>query len=61
MAAAALLCKPLQDIERRTDGEALREGVAKDRIVSMHDLEMRHGRMSRQQRFDGHKAAGGRE
>lgn len=36
---------------------ALREGVAKDRIVSVHDPEMRHGRKSSQQRFDGHKTA----
>ena len=58
MAAAELQCKLLlQDIERRPDGVALREGVAKDRIVSVHDPEMRHGRKSSQQRFDGHKAA----
>ena len=58
MAAAELLCKLLlQDIERRPDGVALREGVAQDCIVSVHDPEMRHGRKSRQQRFDGHKAA----
>ena len=58
MAAAELLCKLLlQDIERRPDGVVLREGVAKDRIVSVHDPEMRQGRKSSQQRFDGHKAA----
>ena len=58
MAAAELLCKLLlQDIERRPDGVALREGVAKDRIVSVHDPEMRHGHKSSQQHFDGHKAA----
>ena len=58
MAASELLCKLLlQDIERRPDGVALREGVAQDRSVSVHDPEMRHGRKSSQQRFDGHKAA----
>ena len=58
MAASELLCKLLwQDMERRSDGVVLREEVAQDRIVSVHDPEMRHGRKSRQQRFDGHKAA----
>ena len=58
MAAAELLCKLLlQDIERRSDGVALRERVSQDRIVSVHDPEMRHGRKSSQQCFDGHKAA----
>jgi len=45
-----------QDIEVREDGESrLKQGVAKDRIVSVHDPEMRHGRKSKQTRFDGHK------
>ena len=58
MAAAELLCKQLlQDIERRADGVALREGVNKDRIVSVSDPEMRHGRKSSHRRFDGHKAS----
>jgi hypothetical protein len=35
----------------------LKEGVARDRVVSVHDPEMRHGRKSRSKRFDGHKAA----
>jgi hypothetical protein len=47
----------LQDIERRSEGPALKEGVAPDRIVSVHDPEMRHGRKSASKRFDGHKAA----
>lgn len=55
--AAGLLSRVLaQDIERREDGPALREGVAPDRIPSVHDPEMRHGRKSRAKRFDGHKA-----
>jgi hypothetical protein len=33
----------------------LRCGIAKDRILSVHDPEMRHGRKSERQRFDGYK------
>jgi len=45
-----------QDVEVREDGTAgLKQGVAKDRIVSVHDPEMRHGRKSKKVRFDGHK------
>lgn len=33
----------------------LRRGTAKDRILSVHDPEMRHGRKSKAQRFDGYK------
>ncbi len=58
MAAAELLGKLLwQDIERRTDGVAVRKGVAQDRIVSVSDPEMRHCHKSSHRRFDGHKAA----
>jgi len=54
--AAGLLSRVLgQDIERREDGPALRQGVAKDRMPSVHDPEMRHGRKSKAKRFDGHK------
>jgi hypothetical protein len=45
----------LQDIERRPDGAALREGVSPDRVASVHDPQMRHGRKSAAKRFDGHK------
>jgi hypothetical protein len=56
--AAGVLSRVLgQDIERRADGPALKEGVAPDRLVSVHDPEMRHGRKSATKRFDGHKAA----
>jgi transposase len=56
--AAGLLSRVLvQDVERRDDGPAIKEGVAKDRLVSVHDPEMRHGRKSASKRFDGHKAA----
>ena len=51
----------LQDIERRSgdgdDGVSLKAGVSKDRMVSVHDPDMRHGHKSSRRRFDGHKAA----
>ena len=54
--AAGLLSRVLaQDIERRDDGPDLRIGVTKDRMPSVHDPEMRHGRKSKAKRFDGHK------
>ncbi len=56
--AAGLLAQLLaQDIERRADGAHLKRGVSPDRIVSVHDPEMRHGRKSASKRFDGHKGA----
>jgi transposase len=56
--AAGLLSRVLvQDVERREDGPAITEGVAKDRLLSVHDPEMRHGRKSASKRFNGHKAA----
>ena len=47
----------LQDIERTEEGVGLKEGVSRDRIVSVHDPEMRHGHKSSSKRFDGHKAS----
>ena len=47
----------LQDVERTDDGVSLRDGVSRDRMMSVHDPEMRHGRKSSSRRFDGHKAA----
>lgn len=45
-----------QDVEEAEDGSPkLRQGVAKDRRISIEDDEMRHGRKSRSQRFDGYK------
>ena len=35
----------------------MRDGVSRDRILSVHDPEMRHGHKSSSRRFDGHKAA----
>jgi hypothetical protein len=47
----------LQDIERQADGVSLKQGVTPDRIVSVHDPQMRHGRKSATRRFAGHKGA----
>ena len=47
----------LQDVERPEEGVGLKEGVSRDRIVSVHDPEMRHGHKSSSKRFDGHKAS----
>ena len=57
--ATDLLSKILaQDVKRSNEGKAeIIEGVAKDRIVSVHDQEMRHGRKSSSKRFDGYKGA----
>ena len=46
------------DANTDADGEvSLKDGVSKDRIVSVHDPQMRHGHKSKSRRFDGHKAA----
>jgi len=56
--AAGLLMQLLaQDIERKPSGPEIKHGVAKDRIISVHDPQMRHGRKSSSTRFDGHKGA----
>lgn len=56
--AAGLLSRVLvQDVDRPVEGPTLRQGVAQDRVLSVHDPEMRHGRKSRSKRVDGHKAA----
>ena len=53
----------LQDVKRGVDGagdaggEVSLSGVSKDRMVSVHDPDMRHGHKSKRRRFDGHKAA----
>ena len=47
----------LQDVERTEEGVGLKEGVSRDRIVSVHDPEMCHGHKSSSRRFDGHKAS----
>ena len=58
VAAAELLGRLLlQDVERTDDGASLKDGVSRDRMMSVHDPEMRHGHKSSSRRFDGHKAA----
>jgi hypothetical protein len=44
-----------QDLEQGSDGVRIREGVAKDRRISIEDDDMRHGRKSRSKRFNGYK------
>jgi transposase len=57
--ACELLSRLLvQDVKRSAGGRPeIINGVAPDRIVSVHDPEMRHGRKSATQRFSGFKAA----
>jgi transposase len=56
-AAAWLLTKILgDDLTPNEAGDPqIGQGVAEDRIVSLTDVEMRHGRKSASQRFDGRK------
>lgn len=45
-----------QDVERKPEGEVgIRQGTSAERVCSVHDPEMRHGRKSKSTRFDGHK------
>ena len=55
--AAGLLAQVMsQDTEDDEAGQPkIRQGVARDRIISTSDPEMRHGRKSASRRFDGHK------
>jgi len=57
LAASQLLSQLLlQDVERKAEGEvSIRRGTSAQRIPSVHDPEMRHGRKSGTVRFDGHK------
>ena len=58
VAAAELLGQLLlQDVARTDDGVSLKDGVSRDRMMSVHDPELRHGHKSSSRRFDGHKAA----
>jgi hypothetical protein len=57
VAAAEVLARILaQDIGRDESGPQLKRGVEPDRLISVHDPEMRHGRKSSSHRFNGHKA-----
>ena len=58
VAAAELLGQLLlQDVERTDDGVglgvSLKDGVSRDRMMSAHDPQMRHGHKSSSKRFDG--------
>jgi IS5 family transposase len=55
--ALALLRRvALQDVEKGPDGRyRIRQGVAPDRIISIHDEQARHGRKSRSQLLYGYK------
>lgn len=45
-----------QDVEENESGEmVIKQGVDPERVCSVHDPEMRHGRKSANQRFNGHK------
>jgi hypothetical protein len=62
VAAAGVLSRVLsrvlcQDVARPAAGPSIVEGTAPDRLVAVHDPEMRHGRKSASKRFDGHTAA----
>lgn len=43
------------DPDPTTDGLTLRQGVAKDRRISVEDADMKHGRKSKSQLIDGYK------
>lgn len=54
--AADLLAQVIdQDVEVDGDHLAIRDAVARDRVISHSDPEMRHGRKSASRRFDGFK------
>jgi len=58
-ADAALLERLIrQDVEEKPGGGCqIKEGTEKDRHISVHDPEMRHGRKSASKTFNGHKTA----
>ena len=58
-ADAALLERLIrQDVEEKPGGGCqVKQGTEKDRLISVHDPEMRHGRKSASKTFNGHKAA----
>jgi transposase len=55
--AVAIVQKVLvQDIEVGADGRvSLRQGVAEDRLISVHDPEMRRGHKTQSEAFEGYK------
>jgi hypothetical protein len=58
-ADAALLERLIrQDVEEKPGGGCqVKQGTEKDRLISVHDPEMRHGRKSASKTFNGHKTA----
>src|SRR6059036_2650562 len=56
-ADAALLERLIrQDVEEKPGGGCqIKQGTEKDRLISVHDPEMRHGRKSASKTFNGHK------
>jgi len=58
-ADAALLERLIrQDVEEKPGGGCqIKQGTEKDRLISIHDPEMRHGRKSASKTFNGHKSA----
>jgi hypothetical protein len=58
-ADAALLERLIrQDVEEKPSGGCqIKQGTEKDRLISVHDPEMRHGRKSASKTFNGHKTA----
>jgi Transposase DDE domain len=56
LAASQLLSQLLlQDVERKEGKVQIRHGTTAERIPSVHDPEIRHGRKSASKRFDGHR------
>lgn len=55
--AAAEILKTVteQDIQEENGEVSIRQGVAKDRIISVRDEEMRHGHKTSSGKFNGHK------
>ena len=54
---AALLAQDVDEDPEDGGGPSIRQGTAKDRIVSTTDPEMRHGHKSHSKGFEGYKAA----
>lgn len=52
---AQIRAQDLTGVPGETGAVQIRQGVARDRRVSIEDAEMRHGRKSRSRRFDGYK------
>jgi hypothetical protein len=56
-AVALLRVVAAQDLEEDEDGGVkIKQGVAKDRVISTVDVDARHGHRSRRDRYDGFKA-----